>query len=107
NLEESVRLVHEALALEPDNSAFLDSLGWAYYKLGRLDEALRELLKAVRHGEKDDPTIRDHLGQVYFDKGMLREAIEQWERALSLDSGNEAIRKRLERARGLISRGAS
>ena len=106
-LEESVRLIREALTLEPENSAFLDSLGWAYYKLGRLDEALRELLKAVQHGEKDDATIRDHLGQVYFDKGMVREAIEQWERALSLEGGNEAIQKRLERARGLISRGAS
>ncbi|MBI4392130.1 MAG: hypothetical protein HY575_09605, partial [candidate division NC10 bacterium] len=86
---------------------FLDSLGWAFYKLGRLDEALRELLKAVQHGEKDDPTIRDHLGRVYFDKGLIREAIEQWERALTLDGGNEEIKKRLERARGLSSRGGS
>jgi len=75
--------------------------------LRRLDEALTELLKAIQRGEKDDPVIRDHLGQVYFDKGMLPQAIEQWERALSLDSGNEAIQKRLERARGLRSRGGS
>jgi len=46
-LEEAVTLIRKAVEMEPENGAFIDSLGWAYFKLGRLDEALAELLRAV------------------------------------------------------------
>jgi tetratricopeptide (TPR) repeat protein len=104
NLDESIALVKKALDLEPDNGAFIDSLGWAYYKKGMVDEALVELKRAAELSKKEDPTIFEHLGDVYFKKGMVREAIRDWERSLALDSANEAIQRKVRSARDLLSR---
>lgn len=105
HLDESVALIKKALELEPDNGAFVDSLGWAYYKLGRLDEALLELQRAVTLVKKEDPTIREHLGDVYFDKGMIQQAVEQWQRSLELDDTNVKLKNKLQEARGLLLHG--
>ena len=102
---ESVSLIQRALELDPDNGAFVDSLGWAYYKLGRLDEALLELQRAVELVEKEDPTIREHLGDVYFEKGMIPQAAEEWERSLDLDDTNVKLKEKLQRARSLLFHG--
>ena len=80
-LEESVQYIKKALELEPNNGAYLDSLGWAYFKMRRFDEAETYLEKAARL-IPSDPTIREHLGRVYLQLGKKRQAQEQWERAL-------------------------
>jgi tetratricopeptide (TPR) repeat protein len=80
-LPEATDLVKRALAEDPQNGAYLDSLGWAYYKQGRLPEAEEALRKAVDH-ERNDPTILDHLGDVYFKRGKIDLAVAQWQRAL-------------------------
>ena len=80
-LEESVQYIKKALELEPNNGAYLDSLGWAYYKMNRYDQAATYLEKAARL-IPSDPTIREHLGSVYLQLGKKRQAQEQWERAL-------------------------
>jgi tetratricopeptide (TPR) repeat protein len=98
-------LIQRALELDPDNGAFVDSLGWAYYKLGRLDEALLELQRAVDLVEKEDSTIREHLGDVYFEKGMIPQAAEEWERSLDLDDTNVKLKEKLQRARSLLLHG--
>ncbi|MFQ5816970.1 MAG: tetratricopeptide repeat protein [Terriglobia bacterium] len=79
-LEESVELVKRALALDPYNGAYLDSLGWAYYRLGKLDLAEDYLRKAVARTRRD-PTIHDHLGDLYEHTGRLELAQIHWERA--------------------------
>jgi tetratricopeptide (TPR) repeat protein len=103
-LEEAVVLIRKALEAEPENGAFIDSLGWAYFKLGRLDEALAELLRAVKYSRREDSTIREHLGDVYFRKGMLQDALREWERALALDETNAALRQKFDDLRKRISR---
>ncbi|MFQ5847444.1 MAG: tetratricopeptide repeat protein [Candidatus Methylomirabilales bacterium] len=105
HLAESVVLIKKALELDPNNGAFVDSLGWAYYKLGRLDEALRELKRAVTLLKKEDPTILEHLGDVLFQKGMISRAVEQWERSLALDATNGKLKEKLQRARSLLLHG--
>jgi tetratricopeptide (TPR) repeat protein len=80
-LTEAVDLVKRALAEEPRNGAYLDSLGWAYYKQDRLPEAEDALREAVNR-ERHDPTILDHLGDVYFKRGKVDLAAAQWEQAL-------------------------
>jgi tetratricopeptide (TPR) repeat protein len=80
-LEESLRYIKKALELEPNNGAYLDSLGWAYYKMNKYDQAATYLEKAT-HFMPSDPTIREHLGSVYLQLGKKRQALEQWERAL-------------------------
>jgi len=81
-LEEATELVKRALAEEPYNGAYLDSLGWAYFKQNRLAEAEGSLRKAVERNSHD-PTILDHLGDVYFRSGRIELAASEWERALA------------------------
>lgn len=80
-LDESVGYIQKALELDPNNGAYLDSLGWAYYKMHRLDLAQQQLEKAVQL-ISSDPTIHEHLGDIYLEQGKKHEAEEQWERAL-------------------------
>jgi len=81
-LDEATELVKRALAEEPYNGAYLDSLGWAYYKQNRLAEAEGELRKAIERNTHD-PTIHDHLGEVYFKTGRVDLAAAEWEKALT------------------------
>jgi tetratricopeptide (TPR) repeat protein len=80
-LEESVKYIQKALELEPNNGAYLDSLGWAYFKMGRYDLAAPPLEKAASKIQ-DDPTIHQHLGNVYLRLGKTAMAQEEWQRAL-------------------------
>ena len=80
-LEESVKYIQKALELEPDNGAYLDSLGWAYFKMGRYDLAETPLEKAASKIQ-NDPTIHEHLGNLYLRMGKTAMAQEEWQRAL-------------------------
>jgi len=81
-LQESVELLKQAVELDPHNGAYLDSLGWAYYRLEKYELAEDYLLRATNRLSRD-PTIHDHLGDLYFKTGRLNEAVAAWERALS------------------------
>jgi tetratricopeptide (TPR) repeat protein len=87
-LNESVDLLKKALALEPENGSYLDSLGWAYYKAEKLDLA-RENLERAADQLKANSVIQDHYGDVLFKLSRFDEAIAAWTRALSGD--NDAI----------------
>lgn len=84
NIEKSFDMLREAVALTPEDGAIVDSLGWAYYRLGKYDEAVRELERAIllRAG---DATINDHLGDAYWRVGRQREARFKWSQALGLN----------------------
>src|ERR1700692_687579 len=80
-VEESFNLINQAVKLEPTNGAYLDSLGWAYFKLGKYDQAEETLNKAsLRMGS--DPTVQDHLGDLFQKTGRLKLAAAHWERAV-------------------------
>jgi tetratricopeptide (TPR) repeat protein len=81
-LEEAQALVQRALVEDPYNGAYLDSLGWIYYKQNRFSEAETSLLKAVER-ESRDPTIHGHLGDVYFKTGRPDLAAAEWEKSLA------------------------
>ena len=80
-LEESVKYIQKALQIDPNNGAYLDSLGWAYLKMNRVDLAEAPLEKAA-HLIPGDPTVQEHLGHLYFRMGKKMEAEQQWEQAL-------------------------
>lgn len=80
-LTEAAELIQKAVSMEPNNYAYLDSLGWVYYRQDKLDEAERQLTHSVQLMGKD-PTIHDHLGDVYFKQGKTKQAIEQWQSSL-------------------------
>jgi tetratricopeptide (TPR) repeat protein len=81
-LDEARDLIQRALEQEPFNGAYLDSLGWAYYKDNKLDQAELTLRKAVER-ESHDPTIREHLGDVLAKQGRMELAVVEWEKALA------------------------
>ena len=94
-LTEAVDLVQRALKIEPDNPAFLDSLGWAYFRQGRLDLADRPLTDAAAK-LPNNSVVQDHLGDLRFRQGRYADAAAAWERSLAGD-GEEIDRAEIER----------
>jgi Tfp pilus assembly protein PilF len=93
--EEAFSLVESALRVEPINPSFLDSLGWAHFKLGRFEEARQVLLRALIY-DRRNATIHEHLGDVLHALGRGREAGRAWRTALQL-TRNAAEKGRLHR----------
>jgi tetratricopeptide (TPR) repeat protein len=83
NLEEGMDLIRDAVRLRPNDGYVVDSLGWAYYRLGDYENAVEELERAVEI-RPGDPTINDHLGDAYWRAGRRLEAGFQWKRALTM-----------------------
>jgi predicted Zn-dependent protease len=81
-LDEAESLVQRALKQEPFNGAYLDSLGWIYYKENRLTDAEATLRKAVER-ESHDPEIHAHLGDVYAKLGRTELAAAEWEKSMA------------------------
>ena len=96
NLDEAVRLIQKALKKSPANGAYLDSLGWAYFKQGKLNDALKQLEKAVIY-MPNSVEVQDHLGEVYLKKGLKKEAVAAWQKAIQLSPGNTAILEKLKK----------
>lgn len=97
NLQEGLDMIRKAVSLRPNDGYMVDSLGWAYYKLGRMEEAVLELERAVEL-LPGDPTINDHLGDAYWKAKRHLEATFQWQHALALDPPEEVerIKQKLE-----------
>ncbi len=99
NLEEALSMIEKAVQAQPEDGAFLDSLGWGLYRLGRYEEAVASMEAAVEL-MSDDSLVNDHLGDVYWAAGRKREAEFQWKRALSFKPEKpedaERMRKKLE-----------
>jgi Tfp pilus assembly protein PilF len=81
-------LIQSALKTDPENSSYLDSLGWTYFKLGKLDLAEENLKKALR-ADPSSATIIEHLGDVYQKQGKAELAKTAWQKALTLSSDVE------------------
>ena len=96
NLEEALRLIRRAVEIEPDNGSYVDSLGWAQFKLGRFEEA-RENLERASSLTPDNATILEHLGDVYMELGEPELAESAYERAVELedDENLEKVRQKL------------
>jgi len=80
NLDEGMRMIKRAVEQRADDGQIVDSLGWAYYRLGNMDEAVKQLERAVEL-KPEDPTINDHLGDAYWRVGRVLEARFQWSHA--------------------------
>jgi tetratricopeptide (TPR) repeat protein len=94
-LDLALTLIQDALKTQPENGAFLDTLGWIYYMQGQYDKALDELKKACGI-TGDDPTILEHLGDTYLKLGRTAEAVQQWEKALKIDPESPRLLERLK-----------
>ena len=93
-LDKAINLIKKALSADSENAAYLDSLGWAYYKLAKEEDsgkvvlALQKLIEASKFAV--DPEIMGHIGDVYYSLGYWEKAQNQWEGALDLWEKSEA-----------------
>jgi tetratricopeptide (TPR) repeat protein len=92
NLDEGMRLIKRAVEQRPDDGYIVDSLGWAYYRIGKYDEAVKNLERAAEL-KPMDPTINDHLGDVYWKVGRKLEATFQWTHARDLKPEPDELAK--------------
>lgn len=112
-------MIEKAVAASPENTAYLDSLGWVLYRLGRYQEAIDQLESAVAKETNPDGVMLDHLGDAYLASGMLEKARNAWMRSMdAFDKASEpekrkAVQQKLERSQpaaslstGLSSRAA-
>ena len=94
-LDEAIRLVRRALDADPGNPSYLDSLGWAHFRRGDVDEAEKYLAPAAAKLPRNS-VIQDHLGDVHARRGRWQDAIAAWTKALEGD-GNDLDRRRSRR----------
>jgi len=92
-LPEALKLIRHAVEIEPMNGAYLDSLGWVYFKLGQYELAEDNLRQAVQR-DQTDPTVHEHLGDLYEKTGRIRLAAAQWQ--LSLDEYSKSSQADVE-----------
>ncbi len=94
NLHRARELIEQAVQAEPENAAYLDSLGWALFKLGQLPEALEAMHRAIQFADPPDPTLFDHLGDIHQALGEKEAARAAWQKSLEIEP-NDAIRRKL------------
>jgi tetratricopeptide (TPR) repeat protein len=92
NLDEGMRMIKRAVEQRADDGYIVDSLGWAYFRLGNNEEAVKQLERAVEL-KPEDPTINDHLGDAYWKVGRQLEARFQWSHARDLKPEPEDLAK--------------
>ena len=102
NLDEGMSMIKRAVEQRPDDGYIVDSLGWAYYRLGQYEEAVKHLDRAVEL-KPDDPTINDHLGDVYWKIGRVLEARFQWSHARDLNPEKDELVKIEEKLKSGLS----
>jgi len=91
-LDEGMDMIKRAVQQRPDDGYIVDSLGWAYFRLGNYEEAVKQLERAIEL-KPEDPTINDHLGDAYWRVGRLLEARFQWAHARDLKPDPEDLPK--------------
>ncbi len=116
HLEEALTLIKHAVELDPQNGAYLDSLGWAYFRLGNYDQA-EENLRRAADKTPADATVQDHIAELYSKTGKLKLAAMHWERALAewnrsvpadVDQSDVArVQKKLESAKVKLAQQAT
>jgi tetratricopeptide (TPR) repeat protein len=92
HLDDGMDMIRRSVEQRPDDGYIVDSLGWAYFRTGNYDEAVKNLERAVEL-KPDDPTINDHLGDAYWRVGRTLEAHYQWSQAKDLNPDQEDLPK--------------
>ena len=104
HLDEAEGMIKRALQSEPNNGAFLDSLGWLEFRQGKYDQALQDLLRAAKNLTKDDAVVFEHIGDTYSQLKQVNQALEAWQKALALDPKNQLLAEKIENAKTRLSK---
>ena len=104
NLDEAETMIRRALESEPNNTSYLDSLGWVEFRKGQFDRALDNLLRASKTAEREDPVVFEHIGDTYLKLNRTREALEAWQKALALDPKNKNLADKIQTTKKTIGK---
>lgn len=102
NLEEAQELSLKSLREKPDVGAYLDTLGWIYFKRGKYPEALQHLEKAVSLTQ-NDPVVLDHLAECYLKLGRTQDAISSWKKLITANPDNKDAQPKLDAAEAALA----
>ncbi|HEY5742703.1 MAG TPA: tetratricopeptide repeat protein [Terrimicrobiaceae bacterium] len=97
NLDEAGQLIRRALDMEPTNGAYIDSLGWLYFKQGKFSESLTELLRAAELLSEPDAVVFEHIGDAFDKLGKKAEAVLYWQKALQLNPESKQLATKLDK----------
>ncbi len=103
HLAEAEDYIKRALAADPENGAYLDSLGWLHYRRGEYEQGLAELLNAAHVLKTDDATVFEHVGDAYSMLHEMPKALEYWEKSLALDQTNKKLAAKIAAAKTKMS----
>ncbi len=98
HFKEAGEAIQRAVTQEPDNGAYLDSLGWFYFKTGNYAKAIETLQKAVAKLPEPDPVVYEHLGDAYAAKGDPAKAVEAWKTAQPLEGASAGLAGKIAEA---------
>jgi tetratricopeptide (TPR) repeat protein len=103
-IEEAGALIKKALQMDPRNAAYIDSLGWYYFKKGELTQAVETLKKAAKTIQPEDAIVDEHLGDAYAASNDMPHALDYWQRASTIDKENKEIAVKIAGARQKLAR---
>ncbi len=95
-LDLAEKYIKRCIAKEPNSSTYLDTYGWVLYKLGRIDEAIAAIKKAMDHGGADNPEIIDHMCELLTVSGQTDEAYHVCKYALELNNSEEPVEQKMK-----------
>jgi tetratricopeptide (TPR) repeat protein len=105
HLDEAEDMAGRALQFDPNNGAFLDTLGWVHYRRGKYEEALTELLRAAQNLSRPDPIVFEHIGDAYSKLNRVPQALDFWQKAMALTPDNKLLAEKIEKTKTTISKG--
>ncbi len=105
HLDEAEEMVGRALQFDPNNGAFLDTLGWVYYRKGKFEDALTELLRAAQNLNRPDATVFEHIGDAYSKLNRGPQALDYWQKAVALSPDNKSLSEKIDKTKTTISKG--
>jgi tetratricopeptide (TPR) repeat protein len=89
-LDEALKMAQKAIEIEQENGAYLDTIGWIYFKLNQLSEAEHYILKSLQL-RPNSPVVLDHMGDVYFNMDNIEKAKTYWKKSIELAPDNQLI----------------
>lgn len=95
-LERALQMSLQAIAADPNNDSYLDTVGWVYFKLGKLDEAQKYISKAIGVGGAS-ATVYEHMGDIQYKLGEKKKAEQFWKQALEMNSANQGLKDKIAR----------
>ena len=104
-LGEAEQMIKLALQSDPNNGAYIDTLGWLEYRQGKFDQALVDLLRAAQKLTRDDPVVFEHIGDTFAKMNKVAQAVDAWQKALNLDPQNKNLTEKIDNAKTKMSKG--